>query len=210
MYPMLRTPLIARRMSAVFTRSPRLGKRRIPMNLRALLVPLLVLAPALARAQTTPAGPLAPAVPPPAAEIAVSGDVLHPSSFAVLALEKLAPPETIHAELKGEAHDWTGIRLSVLLTAAGLKADADVKHPEARFVVLARGLDGYFAAFSYAELLPEAENEPAYLAWAEDGKPLSAKEGPFRLVVPGEKPVRWVYNLGSIEIYDAARLRPAP
>ena len=182
------------------------------MKIPCFLCLALVLLPGLAGAQSTAAGSssaVVPAATPAAASIAVLGDVLHPGVFTISDLQKLAPPETVHASLKGETHDWTGIRLSALLTAAGLKVEAEAKHPETRFIVLARGRDGYLAAFSYAELLPEAEKEPVYLAWAVDRQPLSANEGPFRLVAPGEKLVRRVYNLGNLEVYDGAKWKAA-
>ena len=86
------------------------------------------------------------------------------------------------------------------------------KHSEARFVVLARGKDGYLASFALPELLPEAGNKGAFVVWEVNGKPLSAREGPFRLAVLNEKkPMRWVYNLVALEIYDGKRLsREAP
>jgi DMSO/TMAO reductase YedYZ molybdopterin-dependent catalytic subunit len=39
------------------------------------------------------------------------------------------------------------------------------------------------------------------LAWAEEGAPLSANEGPLRLVVPGDlRGGRYIYGIVSIDV----------
>lgn len=45
----------------------------------------------------------------------------------------------------------------------------------------------------------------AILADTRDGKPLDAHEGPYRIIVPGEKrPGRWVRQVQRIELRFAA------
>ena len=64
--------------------------------------------------------------------------------------------------------------------------------------------DGYRAVFAWAELDPAFMEKEIYLVTSRDGKPLSEKEGPFELVVPGEKrPGRWVRQVTSLKIQRA-------
>ncbi len=69
---------------------------------------------------------------------------------------------------------YTGVPLAALVTALGVPADAALQ---------ATAADGYTQA-----LAPETlARTDALLAYAVDGSPLSADEGPLRLVVPGAK-----------------------
>ena len=66
-----------------------------------------------------------------------------------------------------------------------------------KMTVLVEASDGYRAAFSLAELDPEMTDRVVLLADTKDGQPLSPREGPFRIIVPGEKrPARWCAKSG--------------
>lgn len=67
-------------------------------------------------------------------------------------------------------------------------------------VLLASAKDNYHAAFTLAEVDEGIGNKPVFVCDKEDGKSLSASEGPVRLVVPSdERPARWVRMLTSLE-----------
>ena len=52
-----------------------------------------------------------------------------------------------------------------------------------------------------AELDPELTDRAILLADIKNGQPLPPDEGPFRIVVPGEKrPVRWVRQVRSLTV----------
>ena len=53
--------------------------------------------------------------------------------------------------------------------------------------LLIEAADGYKVLFALAELDPDFAPREIILADTRDGKPLDAKEGPFRVVVPGDK-----------------------
>ncbi|RYX79957.1 hypothetical protein EON83_30555 [bacterium] len=152
--------------------------------------------------------PLALAAPAtPSAGVRVSGEVAKPRLWTLPELQKAAPVQTIKTTLKGKPYTVRGVPLWALVTAAAPKLDAKSKHSEARFVVLVRGKDGYITSFAYPDLMPDTGNKGVFVIWEANGKPLSAKEGPYRLVVPTDKkPMRWVYNLASVEIHDGKRL----
>lgn len=144
----------------------------------------------------------------PSAVVEVSGDVVRARSWTLAQLQKMTSLETVVTTLKGKPYTARGVRLWALVQAAAPRFDPKSKGSQTRFVVLARGQDGYLASFALPKFAPDAGNKGAFLLWEANGQPLSAPEGPFRLVVlDDKKPMRWVYNLVGLEIYDGGRWR---
>jgi hypothetical protein len=55
--------------------------------------------------------------------------------------------------------------------------------------------------FTLAEFDEKFGNNGAILAWQRDGRELSGKEGPFRLVLPGDKrAARGILQITRIEL----------
>ena len=64
--------------------------------------------------------------------------------------------------------------------------------------------DGCRATFAWAELDSTFMDKSVYVVTKRDGKPLSDKDGPFQLVVPGEKrAARWVRQVTALRIRQA-------
>jgi len=64
--------------------------------------------------------------------------------------------------------------------------------------------DGYRAVFAWAELDSSVMDKAVYLLTKRDGMPLTEKDGPFQLVVPGEKRgARWVGQVRALRILQA-------
>ncbi|MFY9673694.1 MAG: hypothetical protein WAK13_04545, partial [Terriglobales bacterium] len=58
----------------------------------------------------------------------------------------------------------------------------------------------YKVAFALAEADPAFATRQIILADKRDGKPLGPKEGPFRIVAPGDKrPARWIRQVTEIK-----------
>lgn len=75
-------------------------------------------------------------------------------------------------------------------------------------IVRVTASDHYQVVFSLAELDAALGNEQVILADTQDGHPLT-KDGPFRLVVPGDKrPARWIRNVTTIEVTNSATATP--
>jgi len=98
---------------------------------------------------------------------------------------------------------YSGNPLVQVLKAAGLQLDSGMAgiRETVTMTVLVEGTDGYRAAFSLAELDPELIDRVVLLADTKDGQPLPAREGPFRIIVPGEKrPARWVRQVKAVTV----------
>jgi hypothetical protein len=67
--------------------------------------------------------------------------------------------------------------------------------------LLVEAADGYKVIFALAEIDPAFATREIVLADKRNGKPLDAKEGPPRVVAPGDKrPARWVRQVTSLRI----------
>jgi Oxidoreductase molybdopterin binding domain len=98
---------------------------------------------------------------------------------------------------------YSGTPLVEVLRAGGLPLDSGMAtiRETVAMTVLVMAIDGYRAAFSLAELDPELTDRVILLADTKDGQPLPPREGPFRIVVPGEKrPARWVRQVSAVTV----------
>lgn len=103
-----------------------------------------------------------------------------------------------------EQHTFKGTRLFNVLNAAKVQFDPKVKNSQLRGYVLVTATDGYQSVVSWGELDPNFGNAAILLAWDQDGKPFSDKDGP-RLTVPGDKfGGRYVSGVARIEVKDGA------
>jgi hypothetical protein len=104
----------------------------------------------------------------------------------------------------GTAAKFEGVELETLLESAGAPAGEHIRGKELAKYVVVEGRDGYRAVFALAELSRAFTDRKVILADRRDGKTLSGEEGPFRVVVEGEKRMaRCVRQVKSIRIAEA-------
>jgi DMSO/TMAO reductase YedYZ molybdopterin-dependent catalytic subunit len=166
----------------------------IPVLLAAVLAQFLPQAPkAGAQTSATPG------------ELRISGAGSSPLVLTVSDLKKM-PRKTLTVvnphEKKKETYE--GVLLEELLHRAGVPQGEQLRGPSMATYVLAEAEDGYRVVFSLAELDSGILESEIIVADTVDGAPLSAQQGPFRLVAPHEKrPARWVRMLKSITVMRA-------
>lgn len=67
--------------------------------------------------------------------------------------------------------------------------------------LLVEAADGYRVVFALPELDPAFTDRTILLAGKVDGHPLDGKQGPFRIVVPGEtRMARWVRQVTALRV----------
>lgn len=162
----------------------------------------LLLLACQARAQHP--GPL-PAVPSANPSIVrVKGAVAHPLNLTAAAMTAM-PRTTVSARDKqGLTHSYSGVALADIFKKAGVTTGARLRGRNMTKYVLIGCADGYKVLFSLAELDSAFTDRVVILADRMDGKPLPAANGPFRIIVPGEKrPARDCYKVLSITIRSA-------
>ncbi len=111
------------------------------------------------------------------------------------------PHLTVTGSDHGTAATFEGVPLATLLGMAGVQLGDKLRGPRMTEVLLVEATDGYKVVFALAELNPAFASGEIILADKRDGKPLDTKEGPFRVVVPGdERPARWVRQVTTLKI----------
>jgi DMSO/TMAO reductase YedYZ molybdopterin-dependent catalytic subunit len=135
----------------------------------------------------------------------VRGDVTSPRRMDAAELGKLPRVEahTPDSHNPGKEIVYSGTPLIEVLKAGGLRLDSGEPgfRETVAITVLVTGSDGYRAVFALAELSPDFADHVILLADIKDGQPLPPREGPFRIVVPGEKrPARWVRQVTAVEV----------
>ncbi len=108
-------------------------------------------------------------------------------------------------EVSARAHmvsgRFSGVLLPDLLRLVGMPRSDSLRGPALATYVLIEAADGYRALFAVAELDAGFTDRVVLLADRKDGAALSAKDGPFQLIVPDEKrPARWVRQVRRIRV----------
>jgi hypothetical protein len=110
-----------------------------------------------------------------------------------------------HVTVEARDHDvparFEGVPVSALLTTAGIQLRDTMRGPRMTEVILVEAADGYKVVFAVAEFDPAFAAREIILADKRDGKTLDAKEGPFRIVAPGDKrPARWIRQVTALKV----------
>jgi hypothetical protein len=100
----------------------------------------------------------------------------------------------------GVAH-FEGVRLAAVLALAGVQLGDAMRGPRMAEALLVEAADGYKVVFALAEVDPAFSTREIILADKRDGKPLDAKEGPYRIVAHGDaRPARWVRQVTTLRV----------
>jgi DMSO/TMAO reductase YedYZ molybdopterin-dependent catalytic subunit len=138
--------------------------------------------------------------------LTVTGDVPTPERYSLEQLQKLPVTKVTARDHDGTEAEYTGVAVAELLRRAGAPLGEKLRGPALAKTVLVHAADRYQAAFSLAELDPGMNDRPALLAWSRNNEPLTASQGPIRLVIPGDKrQARWVRQVTAIEIVSLNR-----
>ena len=116
-------------------------------------------------------------------------------------LLKGLPEVSARLDVHGVVHECSGPKLIDVLAVLGLPHGEALRGKALARTVEIDARDGYEVVFSLAELDPTLGNTPAIIATRCDGKPLDAKDGPYRLVVPNDqRPARSARQVKTITL----------
>lgn len=114
---------------------------------------------------------------------------------------KSLPPQTLEATAHGDHASWSGVALADVLARYGVVHGEALRGKALTGTVRVSASDGYAVVFSLGELDPALGHTAVLLVDRRDGRPLDAKLGPWRLVVPEDsRPARWVRNVIAIDV----------
>jgi hypothetical protein len=122
---------------------------------------------------------------------------------ATLATSDIAalPHETVTLQLDAKTETCEGVPLSVLLAKVGAPQGKALRGPEMADMVVVSAADGYRVAIALAETDPLMRANEIVLADRCAGAPLGPQEGPFRIVVEGDKrPARAARQVTAITL----------
>ncbi len=109
--------------------------------------------------------------------------------------------QTITTNDHGTPVTFRGVLLADVLASVRAPTGEDFHSTAASYYLVAQGRDDYRAIFAWAELDPSFIDKAVYVITERDGKQLSEKDGPFEIIVPGEKRVgRWVRQLSLLRV----------
>ena len=102
---------------------------------------------------------------------------------------------------KGTQVEYGGVAVAEILKKAGAPLGKELKGPNLAVGIVASAPDRYHVLFSLAEFDSNFSDRVIILADRRDGKPLDNREGPLRLIVPGDKRhARWVRGVDALEV----------
>jgi DMSO/TMAO reductase YedYZ molybdopterin-dependent catalytic subunit len=134
-------------------------------------------------------------------KIAVTGDVPTPLSLNASDLAKMPREHVDLAGPGGAKTTYEGVALQEILKKAGIPFGAGMRGTALAGYVLAEAKDGYAVIFSLGELDFDLGGQRVIVADMRDGKPLTADQGPARLVLPADKEgARSVRMLEKLEV----------
>jgi hypothetical protein len=113
------------------------------------------------------------------------------------------PHVKVTAPLSNAPATFDAVALSLILEKAGIGLGDTLKGKRLASCLLVEAADGYRAVIALPEIDPAFSDKQIVLAYLKDGKPLDEKEGPYRIVIPGEKRMaRWVRQVTTLKIVD--------
>jgi DMSO/TMAO reductase YedYZ molybdopterin-dependent catalytic subunit len=158
--------------------------------LRITLLILLLCTPASVFAQASPA-----------VALSVSGEVPNHLDLGLADIAAFQRQTIRVTDEKGNPAEYGGVPVEEILKKAGAPLDKQLKGPNMSLGIVASAPDGYRVLFSLAEFDPAFTNRVILLADRRDGKPLDSREGPLRIVVPGDqRHARWIRGVTTLEV----------
>jgi DMSO/TMAO reductase YedYZ molybdopterin-dependent catalytic subunit len=118
--------------------------------------------------------------------LSVTGAVKQPLQLTADDLAKM-PRTTVTVKEQGRDVTYEGVLVYEILKKAGAPVDKELSGKNMALCLLATARDGYSAVYALAEFDPGFTDNRIVVADKIDGKPLSAGQGPFRIVVPNQK-----------------------
>ena len=111
------------------------------------------------------------------------------------------PRATVNVKDHDVPAQFEGVPLAALLSSAGVQLGDKLQGARLAEVLMVEAADGYKVAFALAEVDPAFATREIILADKRDGKSLDAKEGPFRIVAPGDKRgARWARRVTVLRV----------
>jgi hypothetical protein len=98
---------------------------------------------------------------------------------------------------------FEGVALKAVLEKGGVEFGPSLRGKRLASCLLVEAADGYRAVIALPEMDPDFTDKQILLVFMQDGKPLDAQAGAYRIVIPDEKRMaRWVRQVTKLKIVD--------
>lgn len=145
----------------------------------ALLTPLLTIALFFSNSKVNAQAKTASAI--------IKGEVKSELILTPADVDKLPKTSISQKDRADQEHTYSGVELGLVLKNAGVTLAEELKGENLTKYLLVEASDGYQVIFSLAEIDPAFTSRKIILANRKDDKLLSADEGPFHIIIEGEK-----------------------
>lgn len=131
----------------------------------------------------------------------ITGEVKTQVNLSPLSIDKMKKTQITAKDHHEKEHVYSGVELYVFLKQAGVTLWPELKGRNLSKYLLVKASDGYQVVFSLAEADPEFSDKKILLANRKDGALLGPDEGPFHLIIEGEKrKPRFIRQVIRIEV----------
>lgn len=163
---------------------------------------LILISAALAFCSSSSASGQTPA--PTIASLRIIGKVERPLVARETDLQALPRKRLTVTDDKGARVTYEGVPVIELLRRAGVPLGKQLRGGQLRLYVIVEASDGYQVVFALPEFDPDFTDRVIILADHRNGHALVSPEGPFRLIVDGEKRhARWVREVITFDVEQA-------
>jgi DMSO/TMAO reductase YedYZ molybdopterin-dependent catalytic subunit len=146
----------------------------------------------------------------PETKLTIRGDVSKPGAWSVDDLKRQFAKEIQTVQFSSgedkKQKTATGIPLLSLIKASEIKTEKSTRHHDLSFIVILEARDSLRAIFSLAEIIQQSAQPQLWLVWEMNGKPLTDKEAPLRLVSTNGGASRALYGISSLTMVDGVKL----
>ncbi|RDC62323.1 molybdopterin-dependent oxidoreductase [Adhaeribacter pallidiroseus] len=138
------------------------------------------------------------------ATVKIAGEVKTEVTITSGELDKMKKITVVATDRNNQAQNYTGVLLATLLQKSGVTLGEELKGKNLKKYVLLEARDGYQVVFSLAEIDPVFSEKKIILANRLDGNLLNPDQGPFQIIVEGEKKkARFIRQVTRIAVHSA-------
>lgn len=140
--------------------------------------------------------------------VVLCGELAQPLRLDAQTLSRY-PRREIGVSDHGTPARFAGVSLREVLLAAGAPMGKQLRGTALALYLEVAARDDYRAVFALAELDAGLGDREVLLVDTRDGKPMSAQEGPYRLIVPDDRrAARWVRQVQTLRLLRTSSSTP--
>jgi hypothetical protein len=136
-----------------------------------------------------------------AQSVTISGDGITPINITKAMFADMKQVVVMAKAHDEKVHRYSGVTIADLLIKAGIMLGDSAKSKTINSYIIVTAADNYKAIYTIPEIDPLFATRSIILSNRADKRPLATEDGPFQIVVPGEKKhARWVRQVTGIQV----------